>query len=81
MAIIMKICEKKIWQEHRTICHYTTLESFIAIMKSKHLWASRYDLMEDPEEIKFSKEYLLRKKGLIRLKFRVADKVGIMSTL
>lgn len=56
----MKRNTNKVWLKFPKICHYTTLECFKNIYKENILRASRYDLFEDPGEIEFSKEYLLK---------------------
>ena len=52
--------KKDIWEKHSTIAHYSDICSIMSILKSKQLHASRFDYLEDPTEIVYAKEILVR---------------------
>lgn len=48
----------KLWEQHKTIAHYSNLNSILSILKSRELHASRFDYLEDQAEIVYAKNIL-----------------------
>ena len=49
----------KLWEQHKTIAHYSNLNSILSILESRELHASKFDYLEDQTEIVYAKNILV----------------------
>ncbi|TDJ59165.1 MAG: DUF2971 domain-containing protein [Nitrospina sp.] len=53
--------EKEVWETYPEIYHYTRFSSALLIIQSATLRATRYDLLDDTQEINYSKDIIAQK--------------------
>jgi len=53
--------EKEVWDIYPEIYHYTSFENTLSIIQSAELWATRFDLLNDTQELIYAKKIISQK--------------------
>lgn len=53
--------EKEVWDTYPEIYHYTSFKNTLSIIQSAELWATRFDLLNDTQELIYAKKIISQK--------------------